>query len=132
MYAFDRSFSGFTLIELLVAIAIIGVLMGLVIVVLDPAHFQNKAQDSRRISNLAEIQTALELSFADNNQYPGTLPAGSPTDPDGGSYDYCFDATFMNYVICATMETTPLPDDCTGAAYGCSAGADVCCLTNPF
>ena len=126
---------GFTLVELLVTVAVISVLMGLVIVVLDPAHFRNQAQDSRRVSDLTTIQATLELSFADNNRYPTVAEFATltvPTDPDGGSYEYCVDdaTTPMNYGICATMETTPLPSDCTSAAaYGCSRN---CCLTNPF
>jgi len=131
-----KSKSGFTLVELLVTIAIVGVLMGVVVAVLNPAMFFGRGRDSRRLSNLAEIQTTLELDFAEENQYPADAYAelsGLPQDPDSGNYDYCVDATFMNYVICATMETTPLPDDCTGADHGCpSVAGKTCCLKNPF
>ncbi len=124
--AYSGPASGLTLIELLVTVAVLGILMGLVVAVLDPVHFRNKAQDGRRLSDLATIQTTLELSFAENNRYPAGLPAGVPTDPDGGSYAYC--PSNMSYKICAGMETLPLPDDC-GSAAGCSGN---CCLTSPF
>ena len=129
-----KSKSGFTLVELLVTIAIVGVLMGVVVAVLNPATFFGRGRDSRRLSNLAEIQTTLELSFADNNRYPTVAEFAAltvPADPEGGSYEYCVDdaTTPMNYRICAGMEITPLPSDCAGVAYGCTEN---CCLTNPF
>lgn len=129
----NRPSSGLTLVELLVVVAVLGVLSGLVIAVLDPAHFRNKAQDSRRVSDLANIQTTLELSFADNNTYPGTLPAGSPTDPDGGSYTYCPYNSNMDYELCAELEVTDastIAECSTGTQASCN-GVD-CCLTNPF
>jgi len=127
------SSKGFTLIELLVSVAVLGVLMGLVVVVLNPAHFRNQAQDGRRVSDLGKIQATLELSFADNNQYPATLPAGSPTDPDGGNYTYCPFASNMQYQLCATLEVVDptTVSGCITGTQGTCAGKN-CCLTNPF
>jgi general secretion pathway protein G len=59
---------GFTLIELLVVIAIIGLLSTLAVVALGSAR--QKARDSKRLSDLKQIQTALELFYTDNNSYP--------------------------------------------------------------
>lgn len=59
---------GFTLIELLVVIAIIGLLSTLAVVALSSAR--QKARDSKRLSDLKQIQTALELYYTDNNAYP--------------------------------------------------------------
>jgi prepilin-type N-terminal cleavage/methylation domain-containing protein len=59
---------GFTLVELLVVIAIIGLLSTLAIVALGSAR--SKARDARRISDIKQIQTALELYFADQGIYP--------------------------------------------------------------
>jgi prepilin-type N-terminal cleavage/methylation domain-containing protein len=59
---------GFTLIELLVVIAIIGLLSTLAVVALNSAR--QKSRDSKRVADTKQVQTALELYFADNNGYP--------------------------------------------------------------
>ena len=61
---------GFTLIELLVVIVIIGILATLATVALGSARM--KARDARRISDVRQIQTALELYFSDQSSYPTT------------------------------------------------------------
>lgn len=59
---------GFTLIELLVVIAIIGLLSTLAVVALNSAR--SKARDAKRIADIKQVQTALELYYNDNNEYP--------------------------------------------------------------
>lgn len=60
---------GFTLIELLMVIAIIGFLSSVVLIAVDQARIQ--ARDSKRISDIRQIQNALEIYAADNNNlYP--------------------------------------------------------------
>lgn len=59
---------GFTLIELLVVIAIIALLSSLVFASLSTARA--KSRDARRIADLRQIQTALEMYFDTNNVYP--------------------------------------------------------------
>ncbi|MBI2640463.1 MAG: prepilin-type N-terminal cleavage/methylation domain-containing protein [Candidatus Sungbacteria bacterium] len=60
---------GFTLIELLVVIAIIGVLASIVLASLNSAR--RKSRDARRITDIKQIQLALELFFdGQSNQYP--------------------------------------------------------------
>lgn len=59
---------GFTLIELLVVIAIIGLLSTLAVVSLNNAR--QKARDAKRISDVKQVQTALELFYNDQNGYP--------------------------------------------------------------
>jgi len=67
---------GFTLVELLVVIAIIGLLSTLAFVSLNNARA--KARDAKRVSDVRQIQSALELFY--NNQptpsYPISAAAG--------------------------------------------------------
>jgi prepilin-type N-terminal cleavage/methylation domain-containing protein len=98
---------GFTLIELLVVIAIIGVLSSVVLASLNTARA--KARDAVRVSDLRNIQKALELYASDHggtypvvnysgycggfdtlgaNYIPGIVPtymSRLPTDPDGNT-----------------------------------------------
>lgn len=59
---------GFTLIELLVVIAIIALLSTLAVVALNNAR--EKSRDAKRVSDIKQVQTALELYFADVTEYP--------------------------------------------------------------
>ncbi len=61
----------FTLIELLVVIAIIGILTG--IVVTNMAQARGRARDAKRVSDIGQIQLALELYYDRCKQYPATL-----------------------------------------------------------
>ncbi len=90
-----KSRRGFTLIELLVVIAIIGVLSALITVVLNSTR--TASRDTKRVADLKELRTALQLYFEDNdNQYPAQLSDLPPTyisvepkDPNTGqSYFY--------------------------------------------
>jgi len=67
--------SGFTLIELLVVIAIIGLLSTLSVLALNTARA--RARDAKRVSDVKQIQTALEMYFNDNNAYPASVTTGS-------------------------------------------------------
>lgn len=63
---------GFTLIELLLVIAIIGLLATMAVTSLGNARL--KSRDSRRLEDVRNIQTALELYFSDHSSYPtGTI-----------------------------------------------------------
>ncbi|MFA5644401.1 MAG: FISUMP domain-containing protein [Patescibacteria group bacterium] len=65
----------FTLVELLVVIAIIGILATLAIVSLQNARA--RARDAKRIADIKQIQTALELYFNDNGAYPASTSVTS-------------------------------------------------------
>lgn len=58
----------FTLIELLVVIAIIGLLSTISIIALNQARA--KARDSKRLADIRQIRTALEVYFDKNGHYP--------------------------------------------------------------
>ena len=112
---------GFTLIELLVAIAILGVLAGLI-----TGNFFNslkKGRDARRKQDLENIQKALELYYEDNKGYPSAVTSGSalchpsgcntrtytqkiPTDPSGFTYYYLTDATGTYYKLYSCIESS--------------------------
>ena len=66
---------GFTLVELLVVIAIIALLSTLSVVALNSARA--KARDARRLSDIKQIRTALEMYFDSNMAYPD--PTASTT-----------------------------------------------------
>ena len=131
---------GFTLIELLVVIAIIGLLSTLAVVALGSAR--QKARDSKRLADLKQIQTALELYYTDLSAYPTAATAVTlgdtthaclnvdglaavgctapymgliPADPGTNSYSYT-SADGTTYSIAATLE---------GAAGGLDLGGIV-------
>ena len=69
-----RKTKGFTLIELLVVISIIGLLTTLAVVALNSAR--QKARDAKRVADIKQIQTALELFYNDQSGYPAETGAG--------------------------------------------------------
>lgn len=117
---------GFTLIELLIVVAIIGLLSTLAVVALGSARV--KARDSKRLADLKQLQTALELYYTDNNSYPpgsgialgttqyaclnstGFTTVGCtspymgvvPSGPNSDTYSYT--AASSTYTITATLE----------------------------
>ena len=69
---------GFTLIEIIVVIGILGILSVFLIQTINPYEQYLKAQDSRRKSDLSQMQKALEAYYADNGRYPSSRSAGTP------------------------------------------------------
>ena len=108
---------GFTLIELLVVIAIIGLLSTIAVVALNSARA--KSRDAKRIGDIKQIQTALELAFAETNAYP---TATSTTLGTGNALVLCnnngpvFQAndTGCSTVFMANIPSNPPPN---GADY---------------
>jgi len=108
-----HSKKGFTLIELLVVIAIIGLLATLAVVALNNARA--KSRDAKRVSDIKQVQTALELYYSDQGGYPwqtGTLGIS-------GNF-YCLGtAGFAGTVACpgAYMGLVPSNPSPGGATY---------------
>ncbi len=78
-YGRAQVYNGFTLIELLVVIAIIGLLSSVVMLSLSSAR--KKSRDVKRLADLKQIITALDLYYDKYGQYPST------TDSDCLGYD---------------------------------------------
>lgn len=127
--AFNLS-RGFTLVELLVVIAIIGILATMLLLQLGTARA--KARDAKRIADVNQVASALELYYNDAASYPSVtnlkplLVDGAtkylgriPVDPlapsctadyngTGGCYGYAFSPTSgpaTRYQVWAELET---------------------------
>ena len=118
-----KSQKGFTLVELMIVIAIIGLLSGIIITSLTSS--KAKSRDARRVSDLNQIQLALEQYFDRCGQYPASpLGTGSaclvdntvllgsyisviPRDPStGNAYDYLPNTLDTDYILHATLESS--------------------------
>ena len=80
----NKQKQGFTLIELLVVIAIIGLLSTLSILALNTARA--RARDAKRVADVKQVQTALEMYYNDVGDYPATATTGSPIYSSSGTY----------------------------------------------
>jgi len=100
---------GFTLVEMLVVISIIGILSSFAVVSLNSAR--QKARDALRKGDMAQLRTALNLYFDDNDyQYPicGTI------DPEAEDYG----ATVGSGAgTGSTCYNTILAEELTGGQY---------------
>jgi uncharacterized protein (TIGR02145 family)/prepilin-type N-terminal cleavage/methylation domain-containing protein len=108
---YNKNKSAFTLIELLVVIAIIGILTALAVVSLQ--NLRRSARDAKRLSDVKQIQIALELYYQDNGIYPPTLIPGETLSSNTITY----------------METIPYPPttldgDCSTTSYIYSTSND--------
>ena len=108
---------GFTLIELLVVIAIIGLLSTLAVVALNSAR--QRSRDAKRVSDIRQIQTALELAFSESNNYPtgsSTVLGTAATDVlcNTGTAVFRADTTGCTTIYMGLVPSNPTPN---GANY---------------
>lgn len=120
-----RNVSGFTLVELLIAISILAIWA--VIGLISFRQVLQNSRDSKRLSDIRQIQSALEEYRADQHVYPqkgticdnGTFKVGCPltdstgnkkyinpvpSDPTGP--DYLYELSGSSYCLYAHMENT--------------------------
>jgi prepilin-type N-terminal cleavage/methylation domain-containing protein len=140
---------GFTYLELMITIAIIGIIASSALYMYSSA--QADSRDSRRKSDLSQLQLALEAYKADFNTYPASSLTGLtyynyietiPTDPSRYTYSYVGLDTetglstscgtdCQSYRLMARLEETA---SACGNGFGtCNGSAGTCtyCLT-PF
>jgi prepilin-type N-terminal cleavage/methylation domain-containing protein len=127
-FMFKRS-KGYTLVELLIVLAIMGIFTSVVIT--STTSSRAKARDTRRISDMKEIELGLVLYYDVNKVYPvalSTLVTGKylpsiPTDPAGSAYEYLTSNANKNYCIGVRLEAG-IPNDsatCTSQVSGSTA-----------
>ena len=92
----------FTLIELLVVIAIIGILATLAIVSLSTAR--SSSRDAKRLADLKQLQTALEVYYNDYGSYPTLLS------------DLSSSSLPIKYLETIPTSPTPADGDCTATS----------------
>ena len=84
---------GFTLIELLIVIGILAILMGTVIVAINPFRQFAQARNSQRWAHTSSILSAVYQNVIDNQGTfvcaTGTLPTSATTMKATGGYDIC-------------------------------------------
>lgn len=132
----NKTQKGFTLIELLVVIAIIGLLASVVLLALNSARA--KSRDAKRVADIRQLASALELYFNDANTYPvqvtaattipglattyiGAIPA-APTPHDNPSGGTTCTSTNNAYMYTGTATTYSITFCLGGVTGGLSAG----------
>lgn len=97
--------AGFTLIELLVVISIIGLLASVVLLSLNSARARSR--DARRVADISQLRSALELYLNDN----GTVPSAAAG----------LNALSPSYM--SSVPTPPRPQDAPAAGCGTASAS---------
>lgn len=111
--------TGFTLIELLVVIAILALISSVALVSLDAAR--RRTRDTERLSNMNQIQRALQLYYEANGQFPAV------TDNDCGGWDASFSGTdpFISNLQPVYFVSTPKDPSAEVSSCGSKGTANV-------
>ncbi|MDP1709393.1 MAG: prepilin-type N-terminal cleavage/methylation domain-containing protein [Candidatus Komeilibacteria bacterium] len=126
--------SGFTLIELLVVIDIIGLLSTLAVVSLNNAR--QKSRDAKRVSDIKQVQTSLELYYADKNGYPVsgvalTLGGASAKLLSGGGFTAVGGGSGTTYMGQVPANPTPALEGSENYSYISRDAAGAACAVAP-
>jgi len=81
---------GFTLIELIITFGVIGMVVSIAVVAINPAEMLKKSRDTRRIADLVALYTALQLAYSqelgfgtcDGTKIYASLPSSDPLSND--------------------------------------------------
>ncbi len=119
---FKYTSKAFTLVELMVTVAIIGILSAVVLANLNTA--KSKSRDSKRITDLGQLQIALEKYYDKCKMYPSDLSSSSycvnsaggpnitlttfiakiPSAPNPGNYEYKSSENGQDYLLKTVLE----------------------------
>jgi general secretion pathway protein G len=110
---------GFTLVELLVVIAIIGILSTIAFISLNRARA--KARDSKRVSDVRQVMSALELYY--NDQTSPSYPTCSGVCANPGCCAQILTTTQLPATYVAQLPTAPTPADDPPGTTTCSASS---------
>ena len=102
-----KSKSGFTIVELAVVIVVIAILATIILVSYN--RVQAQSRDARRLSDVADIQKAMELYYSDNGVYP--FETGSTGSAIDSSWYSSGDASWNKLKSKLTKAIDQLPVD---------------------
>ena len=110
--------TGFTIVELLIVIVVIGILAAITIVTY--GGVQDRARDTRRISDIKSIQEAIELHYLQTGSFPTVhTPAGSMSAWEASSLEPA--GQFLRPLIDSGV-TTSVPVDPVNNATAAGMG----------
>lgn len=101
---------GFTLLELLIVIAILAILSVTLVLVLNPAESMKKSRDTRRLSDLTQVKSALGIYMttvaSPNLAQDGVLAANQRCLLNGSTPSIYYSATFTDATVAGGITGT--------------------------
>lgn len=121
----SKNLWGFTLLEMLIVMALIAILVGIVVAVLNPARQFALARNSTRYSHLNTIMNGISANMAENAGVftcaTGALPAAATNmsnDTAGGDYD------IAPCLVTDYLSSMPYDPSAAGAGWTSTASYD--------